>query len=69
MRAKTVHPLLTRLSYNWPITGGGGGQAYHFGKNFELRVEGEGQPRTDILRVVLGPYVHYYPCEASEQKN
>ena len=22
----------------------------------------------EILRVVLGPYVQYYPCEASEQK-
>ena len=24
--------------------------------------------RPDILRVVVGPYVQYCPCEASEQK-
>ena len=24
--------------------------------------------RPDILKVVLGPYVQYCPCEASEQK-
>ena len=37
--------------------GGGGVQAYHFGKN-----------NIDLLRVVLSPCVQYYPCEASEQK-
>ena len=31
-------------------------------------MEGNGRTRPEILRVVLGPYVQYYPCEASEQK-
>ena len=40
--------------------GGGGVQAFHFGKNyFELG---------GSFKVVLGPYVQYCPCEASEQK-
>ena len=29
---------------------------------------GKARTRPKILRVVLGPYVHYWPCEASEQK-
>ena len=34
---------------------GGGGQAFHFGKNyFELEVGGEGKARLDILKVFLG---------------
>ena len=45
--------------------GGGGVQAYHFGKKFfELGVGGEGQDgrtRPIILRVVLGPYCAILP--------
>ena len=49
------------------LKGGGGGSAYHFGdKDFELGVGGKARTRPDILRVVLGPYVQYCPCEASE---
>ena len=29
---------------------------------------GKARTRPNILRVVLGPYVQYCPCEASEQK-
>ena len=44
-------------------------QAYHFGKkDFKLGMEGMARTRLDILMVVLGPYVQYCPCEASEQK-
>ena len=47
----------------------GGGQAYHFGKNyFKLRFEGKSRTRPDILRVVLGPCVQSCPCETSEHK-
>ena len=46
-----------------------GVQAYHFGKNdFELGVGVKARTPPNILRVVLGPYVQYCPCEASEQK-
>ena len=31
-------------------------------------MEGKARTRPDIFRVVLGPYVQYCPCEASEQK-
>ena len=49
--------------------GRGGVQAFHFGKNdFELGVGGEGQDTSRNLRVVLGPYMQYCPCEVSEQK-
>ena len=34
--------------------------------SYEL--EGTARTRPDILKVVLGPYVQYCPCEASEQK-
>ena len=27
---------------------------------------GKARTRPNILKVVLGPYVQYYPCEASE---
>ena len=38
-------------------------------KNFVLIFDlGMVWTRPDILRVVLGPYVQYWPCEASEQK-
>ena len=30
--------------------------------------EGKARTRPEILRVVLGPYMQYCPCEASEQK-
>ena len=33
-----------------------------------LELEGKARTRPNILRVVLGPYVQYCPCEASEQK-
>ena len=48
---------------------GGGFQAYHFGKKSISSYELVGKARTRpiILRVVLGPYVQYCPCEASEQ--
>ena len=50
-------------------TGGGGVEAFHFGKNdFELGVGRDGQDTSGILKVVLGQYVQYCPCEASEQK-
>ena len=51
-----------------------------FQKNFEfffgpshsryvpLNIGGVQASHFDILRVVLGPYVQYCPCEASEQK-
>ena len=29
---------------------------------------GKARTRPNNLRVVLGPYVQYWPCEASEQK-
>ena len=29
---------------------------------------GKARTRPEILRIVLGPYVQYCPCEASEQK-
>ena len=46
-----------------------GDQAFHFGKtDFELGVGGKARTRPDILKVVLGPYVQYCPCENSEQK-
>ena len=49
--------------------GGGGVQASHLGKkDFELEVGGKARTRPNILRVVLGPYVQYCQCEASEQK-
>ena len=57
---------------NWvPLKGGGGGgvQAFNFGKtDFELGVRGEGQETSRHSRVVLGPYVQCCLCEASEQK-
>ena len=31
-------------------------------------MEGTARTRPDFLKVVLGPYVQYCPCEASEQK-
>ena len=31
-------------------------------------MEGKARTRHAILRVTLGPYVQYYPFEASEQK-
>ena len=31
-------------------------------------MEGKAKTRPEILRVVLGPYMQYCPCEASEQK-
>ena len=31
-------------------------------------MKGKARTRPDILRVVLGPYMQYCPCEASEQK-
>ena len=31
-------------------------------------MEGKARTRPEILRVVLGPYVQYCSCEASEQK-
>ena len=33
-----------------------------------LELEGKARTHSDILRVILGPYVQYRPCEASEQK-
>ena len=33
-----------------------------------LELKGTARTRPDILKVVLGPYVQYCPCEASEQK-
>ena len=33
-----------------------------------LELEGKAGTRPDIWRLVLGPYVQYCPCEASEQK-
>ena len=51
------------------LGGGGGVQAYHFGKkDFELGVGGKARTRPEILRGVSGSYVHNCPCEASEQK-
>ena len=37
-------------------------------KDFELRVGEKGHNTSEILRIFLGPYVQYCPCEASEQK-
>ena len=31
-------------------------------------LEGTAKTRPEIVKVVLGPYVQYCPCEASEQK-
>ena len=31
-------------------------------------LEGKARTRPEILRLFLGPYVHYCSCEASEQK-
>ena len=46
-----------------------GVQAFHFGKNeFELGIGGGARTRPDILKVFLGQYVQYCPCEVSEQK-
>ena len=33
-----------------------------------LELDGTTRTRPDNLEVVLGPYVQYCPCEASEQK-
>ena len=63
--------LIEHAIKTFSVKGGGGGgvQAYHFGKKyFELGVGGEGQDTPQHLRVFLGPYVQYSPCEASEQK-
>ena len=63
--------LINVLFYQNFLRGGGGGgvQAYHFGKmDFELGVGGKARTRPNILRVHLDPYVQYCPCEASEQK-
>ena len=44
-------------------------QAYDFGKIISIKeLKGKARTRAGILRVVLGPYVQYCPCEASEQK-
>ena len=51
--------------------GGGGGevQAFHFGKMISSEdLEGTARTRPEFLKVILGPYVQYCPCEASEQK-
>ena len=37
-------------------------------KVFRAKGLWEGQDTSQHLRVVLGPYVQYCPCEASEQK-
>ena len=51
------------------LKGGGGVQAFHFEKkNFELGVGGEGQDKSRDFESILGPYVQYCLCEASEQK-
>ena len=50
----------------WLKGGGGGVQALQ--NDFELGVGGAAKKHPDILKVVLGPYVQYCPCEASEQK-
>ena len=61
----TVHVVISRTTYG----DGGGFQAYHFGKRISSKeLEGKARTRPDILRVILGPYVQYCPCEASEQK-
>ena len=50
--------------------GGGGGFSPDFCKNTILRYELAMMARTctNNLRVVISPYVHHCPCEASEQK-
>ena len=51
------------------VKGVGDGSGLSRWKNyFELGSGVEARTRPDILRVVLGPYVQYCPCEASEQK-
>ena len=37
-------------------------------KKFILGLEGKARTRPGNLRVVLGPYVQYCPCEALERK-
>ena len=45
---------------------GGGGES---GLSNRFRVRSwTARTRPDFLKVVLGPYVQYCPCEASEQK-
>ena len=57
-----------KVEYFFKILLGWGVQAYHFEKkDFELGDGGEGQDTSRIVTVVLGPYVQYCPCEASEQ--
>ena len=51
------------FSLRW---GGGSGLSL-WKQDFELGVGGEGQDTSRHLRVVLGPYVQYCPCETSEQ--
>ena len=49
--------------------GGGGVQAYHFGKNdFELGVGGEGQDTSRHFEDSFGSIRAILPCETSEQK-
>ena len=45
--------------------GGGGGSGLSL-SSYEL--EGKARTRPSILRVILGPYVQYCPCEVSVQK-
>ena len=57
-----------KISIIFVLRGGGGGgvQAYNFGKfDFEIWVEEKGH----FVRVVLGPCAQCCPCEVSKQIN
>ena len=61
-----MRPLVKTLISYFQLRGGGGVQAFNFGKyDFEILVEREGQDTSLHLK---GPCAQCCPCEASEQK-